>query len=594
MKKRSEAPTSDESSDRYDVGDLLGLGSHSVRKNYYPALQERLEELERERNRYKWLFENALHGIFQGNLNGGFLAVNPALARICGYPSPQALIGCVVRLREQFFWDANEFEELRDELLDKGHINVRETRLRRADGRPVHVAITLLRRPDLGAEVVEAFVADITERHMARVRLEQLNTDLERRVEERTEALQNANVGLRYQIEEREKVERELVVAIKAAEEANRSKDKYLAAASHDLLQPLNAARLLVSTLQASKLPNYENRLIERVHRALEGAEDLLADLLDISKLDQQAMQPDLARVDVENLMAGLLEEFEPVARSASLEFRSHLVPATLLTDPRMLTRIMRNLLSNAFRYTHSGSVLLAMRRRTDYLRLEVWDTGIGIAEDKLEEIFAEFHQLMSPESGGRTGVGLGLAIVERMAGMLGCRVEVKSRPGRGSRFALDLPLAAIEPIRQQLPIDSVQNGTHGSLEGCRVMVIDNEPDIRESMTALLSRWGCIVQTAGSQAEALFSCQAEGPPQAILADYHLDDNFTGREAIHALRRSLRADIPAAILTADRSDAVSRMLKNEGLPVLNKPIKPNRLRALISSLVTTGARLRAGA
>ncbi|OZB18158.1 MAG: hybrid sensor histidine kinase/response regulator, partial [Marinobacter sp. 34-60-7] len=234
MKKRSDPPDSG-----YGIGDLLGLGSQSVRKNYYPALQERIDELEQERNRYKWLFENALHGIFQANLKGGILACNPAMARICGYASPELLKSAIIRLREQLFCSASEFDTIRQELLDQGSLSGRETRFQRADRTPVHVAVTLLRRPDLGPEVVEAFVADITERVQARQRLEQLNAQLEQRVEDRTEALQNANVDLRYQIEEREKIERELVVAVAAAEDANRSKDKYLAAASHDLLQPL-------------------------------------------------------------------------------------------------------------------------------------------------------------------------------------------------------------------------------------------------------------------------------------------------------------------------------------------------------------------
>src|SRR5690606_36965205 len=157
MKKHSEAPDTA----GYGVGDLLGLGSQSVRKNYYPALQERIEELEQERNRYKWLFENALHGIFQANLRGGFVAVNPAMARICGYDSGEHLKQRVIRLREQFFCSVAEFDSIRQQLLDEGKVLARETRLRRADNTPVHVALTLLRRPDLGPEVVEAFVADI-------------------------------------------------------------------------------------------------------------------------------------------------------------------------------------------------------------------------------------------------------------------------------------------------------------------------------------------------------------------------------------------------------------------------------------------------
>lgn len=582
MKKRSDSDTG-----RYDVGDLLGLGSHSVRKNYYPELVERIEQLEIERNRYKWLFEHALHGIFQGDLKGGFLAINPAMAEICGYDSPEALKKSVRRLREQLFYTIGEFDGLREELLDFGKVVARESRLRKANGQPVDVAITLLRRPDLGAEVVEAFVLDITERVQARRKLEQLNVDLERRVDERTEALQNANVGLRYQIEERQKVERELVVAVEAAKEANRSKDKYLAAASHDLLQPLNAARLLVSTLQDSSLPGREGHLVERVHRALGSAEDLLTDLLDISKLDQQAMKPDLAYTDVEYLVRTLAEEFEPVARNAGLGFRVRPRTAVARTDSRMLSRVLRNLLSNAFRYTTEGRVLLAMRPRGDQLDIEVWDTGVGIEADKIQDIFTEFHQLVPRGGGGRQGVGLGLAIVERMARILGCTIVVDSVPGKGSRFRLTVPVERGYESLGSRAQDVPSSGLVDTLDDALVLVIDNEPEILVSMRALIERWGCKVLVAASAEEALAQCHPGSRlPDAILADYHLDHDRTGCEAILAVRRQCNTDIPAAIITADRSDECRRLLQALYLPVLNKPVKPNRLRALLTSLVST--------
>lgn len=586
MKKRSEAPEPEdgERDSGYGIGDLLGLGSQSVRKNYYPALQDRIEELEQERNRYKWLFENALHGIFQANLRGGFLACNPAMARICGYDSPEDLSSRVIRLREQLFCSASEFDAIRQELLDEGSLSARETRFRRADRTPVHVAVTLLRRPDLGPEVVEAFVADITERVLARQKLEQLNASLERRVEERTEALQNANVGLRHQIEEREKIEQELVVAMEAAREANRSKDKYLAAASHDLLQPLNAARLMISALQDSALPAQETRMVQQVHRALEGAEDLLADLLDISKLDQQAMKPDLVYTDVAALAQSLGEEFEAVAANAGLGFRVRTVPTLVRTDQRMLTRIIRNLLSNAFRYTRSGGVVLALRHRGDQLRIEVWDTGVGIAPEKLRDIFTEFHQLLPQGTGGRQGVGLGLAIVERMVRVLGYRIDVASRPGRGSRFVLTLPLEQGRS-RPELAPGATLPSHAGGFDGLAVLVIDNEPAVLESMQLLLERWGCRVITAPGKAEALAALAPGTPePALILADYHLDNDLTGYDAVHAVRKHLGKDVPAAIITADRSDETRRLLRAQYLPILNKPVKPNRLRALMTSLI----------
>lgn len=579
---------SDEQVNDYGIGDLLGFGSHSVRKNYYPALQDRIEELEQERNRYKWLFENALHGVFQGNLRAGFLACNPAMANICGYASSEELKQRVIRLREQLFCSASEFDDLRQELLDRGSLSAREARLRRADSTPVHVAITLLRRPDLGPEVVEAFVADITERVQAREKLVQLNADLERRVDERTAALQQANSGLHYQIEEREKAERGLVVAVQAAQDANRSKDKYLAAASHDLLQPLNAARLMISALQESQLPAEEGRMVQQVHRALEGAEDLLADLLDISKLDQQAMVPDLVMTDAAVLIKGLGEEFEAIAANAQLDFRIRTIPAMIKIDQRMLTRIIRNLLSNAFRYTPNGRVLLAMRARRNALRIEVWDTGVGIEGSKLDEIFTEFHQLLPQGTGGRQGAGLGLAIVERMVRVLECKMDVVSRPGRGSRFALVLPMDVSDEQHTMKPrVGTAQTFAQGFV-GAKILVIDNDFSVLESMKLLLERWDCSVVTApGEEAARAYLEQADELPVAILADYHLDYDQTGSDAIHAIRKMLGRNIPAALITADHSAETRQLMRDQELPILNKPVKPNRLRALLSSLLASG-------
>ncbi|MCK0105115.1 NahK/ErcS family hybrid sensor histidine kinase/response regulator [Marinobacter sp. S0848L] len=581
MKKPSETDPGE-----YGIGDLLGLGRQSVRKNYYPALQQRIDELEQERNRYKWLFENALHGIFQANLRGGFVACNPAMARICGYDSAEQLQSSIVRLREQLFFSAAEFDALRQELLDRGSLNARETRFRRADQTAVDVAITMLRRPDLGPEVVETFVADISERVHARQRLEQLNAELEHRVLERTEALQNANVDLRYQIEEREKVERELVVAKDAAEEANRSKDKYLAAASHDLLQPLNAARLMVSALQEGALPERESKMVLQAHRALEGAEELLADLLDISKLDQQAMKPDFIHLDINELVRDLGEEFSAVAANEELDFRIRSTSAFVHTDPRMLARIVRNLLSNAFRYTRQGGVLLAVRVRDEEVQLQVWDTGVGIAPEKLLDIFAEFHQVLPHGAGGRQGAGLGLAIVERMVGVLGCRIDVASNLGRGSRFTLTLSRALAPRYEKRHP-PVVPPVLKAGFDGALVLVIDNEPAVLESMQMLLERWGCEVMPVLGREEALAELAQTGKrPTVILADYHLDDDQTGFDAIHRVRKYLGEDVPGAIITADRSDEVRTLLRAQYLPVLNKPVKPNRLRALLTSFVAS--------
>lgn len=561
---------------------LLGLGSQSARKSHYPELLARLEELEVERNRYKWLFEHAVHGIIQASLQDGVLAANPAMARMLGYDDPLQVLWAPDDLaRHLFVGGFDELALIRDRLSQGQALLGYETRLRRRDGSTIDVLMNLLLKPE-SEGVFEGFVADITERKQAQQRLQLLNDELEQRVAARTFELLESNRNLQRQIEERERIELALREARDAAETANRSKDKYLAAASHDLLQPLNAARLLISTLRERALPSAEHNLVERSHLALEGAEDLLADLLDISKLDQQAMNPDLAFVDLQFLLKALGEEFDAVAGNAGLDFRIRTCPGLVKTDQRMLARIVRNLLSNAFRYTREGGILLSMRFRGGDLCIEIWDTGVGIEENKLQDIFTEFHQLLPQGTGGRQGVGLGLAIVERMVRVLGYRIDVVSRPGRGSRFAVWIPAEALTD-QQPVPSEPSLPEFGSSLAGLRVLVIDNEPAILESMIALLERWGCDVTGAASDVDALE--ELTDVPQVILADFHLDNERTGCEAIHNIRRSLDKDIPAAIITADRSDETRKLLRAQYLPVLNKPVKPNRIRALLTSLLS---------
>ncbi|MFJ2381716.1 PAS domain-containing hybrid sensor histidine kinase/response regulator [Pseudomonas protegens] len=560
---------------------LLGLGNHSARKSHYPELAARLEDLETERNRYKWLFENAVHGIFQASLQAGMRAANPALARMLGYQDPQEVLFSLADLAGNLFvGGAGELAAIGEQLQNQRSLLGYETQLRRKDGSSIDVLMNLLLKPDQDG-LVEGFVADITERKLAQQHLEQLNDQLEQRVAARTDELLDANRNLQQQIARRERIERDLREARDAAEAANRSKDKYLAAASHDLLQPLNAARLLISTLRERSLPAPEQLLVERTHQALEGAEDLLTDLLDISRLDQAAVKPDLATYRLDEMLAPLVSEFQSVAEAAGLGLRVRFGDFALFTDLRLMTRILRNFLSNACRYTERGSILLAARRRGDQLRLEVWDTGRGIAADRLESIFLEFNQLDVGRAADRKGVGLGLAIVERIAKILGYRVQVASRPGHGSRFSIEVPLAARVPLplSQQAP----QPGTGNPLPGRRLLVLDNELSILESMAALLGQWGCEVLTATDQATALEVLQGRAP-ELILADFHLDHGVTGCQVVRRLREHFQQPLPAVIITADRSDQCRRALQQLGAPLLNKPVKPGKLRAVLSQLL----------
>jgi PAS domain S-box-containing protein len=561
---------------------LLGLGNHSTRKSHYPELAARLDELENERNRYKWLFEHAVHGIFQASLKEGLRAANPAFARMLGYDDPQEVLFSLSALASNLFaGGVAELESIGEVLQRERSLLSYETQLRRKDGSHIDVLMNLLLKPDQDG-LVEGFVADITERKLAQQRLQQLNDELEHRVTARTNELLEANRNLQQQIAQREQIERALRDARDAAQAANRSKDKYLAAASHDLLQPLNAARLLVSTLRERQLPAAEQLLVERTHQALEGAEDLLTDLLDISKLDQAAIKPDIEVYRLDELLAPLASEFQSVAEAAGLNLRVRMGNFAMRTDLRLLTRIMRNFLSNACRYTAEGNILLGARRRGEYLRLEVWDTGRGIAEDRLDSIFLEFNQLDVGRAADRKGVGLGLAIVERIAKILGYRVLVRSQPGRGSMFSIEVPLSREVPLPASVLVQ--QHPIAGNpLPGCRLLVVDNEISILESMAALLEQWGCEVLTATDQDGALAVLQGQAP-ELILVDFHLDHGVIGCDVVTHLREHFTLPIPAVMITADRSDQCRRSLQKLGAPLLNKPVKPGKLRAVLSQLL----------
>ena len=560
---------------------LLGLGNHSARKSHYPELAARLKELEAERNRYKWLFENAVHGVFQASLLEGMRAANPALARMLGYADPQDVLFSLTDLADTLFvGGARELEQIREILQRERSLLGYETQLRRKDGSALDVLMNLLLKPDQEG-LVEGFVADITERKLAQERLQQLNDLLEQRVTARTDELLEANRNLQQQIAEREQIEHALREARDAAQAANHSKDKYLAAASHDLLQPLNAARLLVSTLRERHLPEVEQVLVERTHQALEGAEDLLTDLLDISRLDQAAVKPDVALYRLDELLGPLISEFQSVAQAAGLNLRVRMGDFGIRTDLRLMTRILRNFLSNACRYTEQGSILLAARRRGAALRLEVWDTGRGIAADRLDSIFLEFNQLDVGRAADRKGVGLGLAIVERIAKILDYRVQVHSLPGRGSMFSIDVPICDDIPLPISLAVP--QAGTGNPLPGRRLLVLDNEVSILQSMSALLGQWGCEVVTATDESSALSNLMGQAP-ELILADYHLDHGVVGSEVVRHLREHFQQVIPAVIITADRTDQCRQSLHRLDAPLLNKPVKPGKLRAVLSQLL----------
>ncbi|MBZ0329485.1 response regulator [Halomonas sp. ANAO-440] len=566
--------------DGYSVSQLLGLGQQSARKSYYPELTARMAELEAERNRYKWLFENALHGIFQASLGGRLLAANPALAAMLGDGDVATTLSRCASL-EALFAEPEEAERVALLLHRQGHLQGHTTWLAGSDGRRVPVALTLLSKPDRGDEIlVEGFVADITERERARQELLALNARLEARVQERTQLLEQLNADLAGEVAERRLMEEQLRAARDLAQEANRSKDRYLAAASHDLLQPLNAARLLVSTLRERELDGDSGRLVDSIHLSLEGAEELLTDLLDIARLDQERIQPQLECFPISRMLDGLVAEYAPRAQRKALRFRCVESSVCVNSDFRLLGRVLRNLLSNACRYTESGSVLLGVRHVGDVVSLEVHDTGPGIPADQLQAIFEEYHQLNAEQARNRQGVGLGLAIVERICQRLDATVSVDSTPGHGSCFAVRVPICRPSSSQEAAPLASLQLSP---LQGRRMLVVDNDSRILMGMQALLEQWGMDCRVAHDLAEAL--AQLHEPPDVLLVDLHLDGGEMGDFLVEKLRRHWQQPaLPAVVITADRSEAWRRTLAEAGIPVLHKPVRPGKLRAVLSQLL----------
>lgn len=420
------------------------------------------------------------------------------------------------------------------------------------------------RLPDGG--LVISF-ADVTARVEAEKQLERVAHSLEGRVQERTAALTRVNA--------------ELEMARAKADAANRDKTRFLAAASHDLLQPLNAARLYTATLIERAGGTELGELAHSIEASLNAVEEIMSALLDISRIDSGALKPSPAPFPMRELLKKIEVEFGPMARERQVELRLVQTSAMALTDRALVGRILQNLVSNAIKYTRPGGrVLVGCRSRGTRLRLDVIDTGIGFNKDQHALIFAEFSRL---EHGARMaqGLGLGLSIVKRLVAALGLGLELESREGRGSRFSLYIPLtrAARPPAGQEA--ERVEPASN--IANLRILCVDNERAILDAMLGLLSGWGCDVRLARSLKEIDREQILVGwLPDLVLMDYHLDQT-SGLDAIEWLRQNVGGHLPAALVTADRSPAVRALAEERGVAVITKPVKPAALRATISGL-----------
>ena len=406
---------------------------------------------------------------------------------------------------------------------------------------------------------------DVTDSYRFQQSLTQTAETLERAVAERTAELVEVNEAL--------------VTARDDAEQANRSKTRFIAAASHDLLQPLNAARLFVSALSDQRLSASARRLNDQTSVALDSVEELLEALFEISKLDAGAIAPEIGPVDLERTFSALRIEHAPTAEAKGLDFRVEPSAHWVSSDPRMLRRILQNLVSNAIRYTVHGNVSLKAEADGDTVRICVADTGPGIPEQDRERIFEEFSRLETTSR--QPGNGLGLAIVRRYTDRLQHDIQISSEPGRGARFTVTLPSSP--PAPQPAGERTAHLMGRPKAEGV-ALLIDNDASILEGMSELLRGWGLEVVGATDPADPRIEETIRQGTAMLIADYHLDDGQTGADAIRAIRERAGMDLPAVVVTADRSEEVAAELAAMNVPLMTKPVKPAQLRSLLRQLL----------
>jgi Na+/proline symporter/signal transduction histidine kinase len=488
------------------------------------------------------------------NYPEGLISVGRPIADIIRYNAERGLLGpgeAEVHVARRLHWMRQGRAHTSERLFPNGQV------------------IELIGNPMPGGGFVMSFT-DITAFREAEHALKGANESLEQRVAERTRELSQLNAAL--------------TEAKAHAEAANQSKTRFLAAVSHDLMQPMNAARLFSAALlhNDDNVPAEAKQLIHHLDSSLRSAEDLISDLLDISRLENGKFTPTITPFALNTVFETLGAEFTALAQEQGLDFRVRSSALRVTSDAKLLRRVLQNFLTNAFRYA-KGPILLGVRRRHGQLSLEVWDRGPGIPEDKRQVIFEEFKRLDSHQTRAEKGLGLGLAIADGLCRVLGHSLEVRSWPGKGSVFSVTVPLAAAQPLVNAAPAESL--GT--VLNGTQILCVDNEDSILIGMNSLLSRWGCQVWTARNREE----CQAlldDGiRPHLALVDFHLDHGEVGTELMAWLRTQLGEPVPGVVISADGRPELIAQVHAAGLEYLAKPVKPAALRALLSRHVRLG-------
>ena len=400
--------------------------------------------------------------------------------------------------------------------------------------------------------------------------LERMNAELETRVENKSAQLGAALATM--------------MAAKNSAETANRAKSSFLAAASHDLRQPIHALGLYLAALRSENLSELQKSLTERMNASVAALDSMFNTLLDISRMDAGTVKPLVRSFAIEPLLRRLVEEFSAWANAKGLRLSVRVASGIgawhAHSDLVLVERVLRNLIGNAVKYTEIGGVLVTCRRRGDRARIEVWDTGCGIAPEECERVFDEFYQVGNPERSRAAGLGLGLSIVRRLAELLDLDLSLRSRPGRGTRFAFDMTLTRDAPRAASDP------DAYGSLQGLAVAMIEDDPEVRDGMRTLLTRWGCTVIEGADADEVLAQMDAgAASPRAIVADFRLRGARDGIESIIALQDRFGPDIPALIVTGESAPERLADIEASGVAWMSKPVPAARLRSWLLSTLT---------
>lgn len=378
-------------------------------------------------------------------------------------------------------------------------------------------------------------------------------------------------------------VTQELLARKEEAELATRAKSRFLAAASHDLRQPTHALGLFVTRLGQLPMDAEARAVVENLENSVLAMQDLLDGLLDLSRLDAGNVTTAVAPLAVDGVLQSVRDVLEPLASQRGLRLRIRLNGLWAVSDLFLLKRMVLNLGQNAVRYTRQGSILLAARPcgQGRAVRIEVWDTGIGIAAEHHEDVFKEFFQVGNRSRDRQQGLGLGLSIVKRSAELLGHQVEVKSVAGHGSRFSIVLPRTA--PVEIPLPQEPAQSVTGRDEQGMQVLLIEDDPLAMASVVALLTSWGCEVLATSSAHEACMHIANGVRPDMLLSDYRLADDTNGIDAIAAVRAAMGMALPACLISGDTDVDLMQRARALGLTLLHKPVRPAKLRSLLRSV-----------